>query len=981
MKLRENYLCRFLVSVSFILLVSQFTVNVRAAGEVDTSFIASAFLGSQGTISQTLVQPDGKIVIAGNFGVVGKYGKVNIARLNADGTIDLTFNPVELRKNSFGDSYVRSLVLQADGKVLVGGAFAIEGLGNRGLIRLNQDGSLDETFSNRGNISSITDIYDIVITSDGKIFYETYNTTARLSGDGLLEGQINDTLRDIAIQPDGKIVAWNELNFKIVRYNQDFSLDAAFQQPAISFAVYDIAIQTNGKIIIAGALTAVNSFPISRIARLNADGTIDTSFNIGTTGANNPIRVVQILADGKILIGGDFTAFNGTTANYVARLNPSDGSLDSSFNSGINTINFTINDLDIQPDGKIITASLPMYRLNTNGMIDVSFTSPVIGDVGFVKKVFVQSDNKILVGGYFTRANEKIIRHLARFNADGTVDNSFNQTYLPSNGTIYAIAVQTDGKIIAGGDGFAGGVRLNADGSFDRLISTGAIVEDIKIQPDGKILMCGNAYINRFNADGTADASFTNPSISARVYKIAVQPDGKILIGGAFGTVNSTPRSRVARLNADGSLDTTFNPLGGANGTVYDAVLQADGKVIIGGDFTGVNFDTNRKYLARLNSDGSLDTTFASVVNVKVRTIKIQPDGKVLAGGITDANVVNPIPGKLARVNANGTLDGTFNNSIAIDQVVNSLDFQSDNKIILGGYFSRIGGISNLGVARLLQNSAKGVFDFDGDGKTDLAIFRPSAGEWWYSRSSDGGNRAFQFGTSSDKIVPADFTGDGKTDIAFFRPSIGQWFILRSEDNSFYSFPFGTSGDVPVVGDFDADGRADASVFRPSNSTWYISKSSGGTTIQQFGQTGDVPVIADYDADGKADIAIYRPSAGEWWINRSTAGLIALQFGNSSDKPVQGDYTGDGKADIAFWRPSSGEWFILRSENQNYYSFPFGTIGDVPSPGDYDGDGKFDATVFRPSNSTWFSQRTTAGTLIQQFGIAGDKPVPNAFVP
>ncbi|HEY0430095.1 MAG TPA: Calx-beta domain-containing protein [Pyrinomonadaceae bacterium] len=272
-------------------------------------------------------------------------------------------------------------------------------------------------------------------------------------------------------------------------------------------------------------------------------------------------------------------------------------------------------------------------------------------------------------------------------------------------------------------------------------------------------------------------------------------------------------------------------------------------------------------------------------------------------------------------------------------------------------------------------------FDFDGDGKTDISIFRPSAGEWWCLRSSDGQNRAFQFGSSSDKLTPADYTGDGKTDVAFWRPSTGEWFILRSEDNSYYSFPFGTSGDIPIVGDFDADGKADAAVFRPSNSTWYINKSTGGTIIQQFGQTGDVPVVADYDADGKSDIAIYRVSAGEWWINRSSLGLIAFQFGNSTDKPVQGDYTGDGKADVALFRPSTGEWFVLRSENQSYFSFPFGTNGDIPAPGDYDGDGKFDATVFRTSTNIWYSQRTTAGTLIQSFGQSGDKPVPNAFVP
>ncbi len=271
-------------------------------------------------------------------------------------------------------------------------------------------------------------------------------------------------------------------------------------------------------------------------------------------------------------------------------------------------------------------------------------------------------------------------------------------------------------------------------------------------------------------------------------------------------------------------------------------------------------------------------------------------------------------------------------------------------------------------------------FDFDGDGKTDIGIYRPTANEWWINPSMSGQTFALQFGASGDVITPGDFTGDGETDVAFWRPATGEWFILRSEDGSYYSFPFGTSGDVLAPADYDGDGKADAAVFRPSNSTWYINKSSGGYLIQQFGISGDVPVTADYDGDGKSDVAIYRASAGEWWIQRSTAGLVAFQFGNSNDKAVQGDYTGDGKSDVAFWRPSTGEWFVLRSEDQSYFSFPFGTNGDAPVPGDYDGDGKADAAVFRPSNSTWFIQRTTAGTQIVQFGAAGDKPIPNAFV-
>ena len=275
-------------------------------------------------------------------------------------------------------------------------------------------------------------------------------------------------------------------------------------------------------------------------------------------------------------------------------------------------------------------------------------------------------------------------------------------------------------------------------------------------------------------------------------------------------------------------------------------------------------------------------------------------------------------------------------------------------------------------------------YDFDGDGKTDISIFRPNPGEWWFSKSSDGQVVAGAFGTPTDIPTPGDFTGDGKTDIAFFRPSTGQWFILRSEDNSFLAFPFGSGGDIPMPADFDGDGKTDAAVFRPSTGTWFILPSGGGSTvITQFGINGDQPVAGDYDGDGKADIAIYRTNgaAKEWWVQRSTAGLFATGFGAVGDLAVPGDYTGDGKADIAVWRPANGNWFVLRSEDLSFLSFPFGQNGDTPAPGDYDGDHKIDAAVFRPGSTTWFVNRSGgAGTLIQNFGASTDIPVPGAFV-
>lgn len=266
-------------------------------------------------------------------------------------------------------------------------------------------------------------------------------------------------------------------------------------------------------------------------------------------------------------------------------------------------------------------------------------------------------------------------------------------------------------------------------------------------------------------------------------------------------------------------------------------------------------------------------------------------------------------------------------------------------------------------------------FDFDGDGRADLSIFRPPAGEWWYLRSLDNQNRAFGFGNSSDKLTPADFTGDGKTDIAIWRGSTGEWFVLRSEEVSYYSFPFGTTGDIPAVGDFDGDSRIDAAVFRPSNATWYVSRSSGGAIIRQFGANGDVPVAADYDGDGRTDFAVYR--SGVWYYLRSSDDdFRVVSFGIASDLPVAGDYDGDLRADQAVYR--SGEWHLNRSA-LGYTTFQFGIASDIPTPADYDGDGKTDAAVYR--DGVWYLLRSQQGFTAVPFGITSDFPVPAAFLP
>jgi len=274
--------------------------------------------------------------------------------------------------------------------------------------------------------------------------------------------------------------------------------------------------------------------------------------------------------------------------------------------------------------------------------------------------------------------------------------------------------------------------------------------------------------------------------------------------------------------------------------------------------------------------------------------------------------------------------------------------------------------------------------DFDGDGKTDVAVFRGSEGNWHQLRSSSGYN-VVNFGIATDTLTPSDWDGDGKADAAVFRPvavsGSPDFWILQSGTNTVTTSDWGTTGDIPQAGDYDGDQKADAAVFRPSTNTWFVLNSAGGSSATGFGAAGDVPVAADYDGDGKIDVAIFRPGLNQWWISRSSGGVTAQTFGVAGDKLVPADYDGDNKDDIAIFRPSSAQWWILQSSNGVAIASTFGIATDTPVPGDYDGDGKDDLAIYRPANGQWWLNRTSAGVTAVTFGIATDVPVPSRYVP
>lgn len=651
--------------------------------------------GVDGEITMMTVQSDGRIVIVGHFEAVGGAFRRGIARLNADGTLDASFDP----GSGFGDVanaphpgwwFFTTVNVAADGRIVVVGKFgSYNGVSRNGVVRILPTGAIDPTF-NPGTGFDDSYFDAALVQPDGKIVvagsFTTYNGTA-MKGGG-----------------DNASV--------VVRLLASGALDK--ELPSVITLVQSLALAPDGKIVAGGVVGVPFSVIFGAVGRWRADGTRDASFVTGTGFASadpyadpfNQVSSVVVQADGKILLGGSFDTYNGVKVNGIIRLNVN-GTLDAGFNvgagpmlSGSGSASAIASPVRVagnaaapgerpQPRPTPTPSTTPRAAPVT---ISRAGAAPSSGSAtpwptssygeprpGEVLEIILQPDGRALVVGEFDTFNAVARDGIVRLNTNGSVDAGFvvDPESLPFRGVFGSrygmppaqLTLQADGKILVGGQRSL--FRLNPDGSVDSWNSAGVTtgtgtagdVTSVAVQPDGKVLFAANSSsfngvdvreVGRLNSDGTLDSGFGPVQLGGaipdweyfpEVRVVVPQAGGKVMIGGTFEAVGGVVRKSIARLNPDGSLDPSFNPGAGPASTspdpgpapmpgIYGIVVQPDGRYLVSGSFD--SFDgVARRGLARLNADGSLDASFnpgSAWVSNNVDSVALQPDGKVLVG-------------------------------------------------------------------------------------------------------------------------------------------------------------------------------------------------------------------------------------------------------------------------------------------------------------------------------------------------------------
>lgn len=731
---------RFLLSGWALALAVLMSSSARADGDLDPGFAPR--IVKAGTVKTIAVQPDGKILIGGIFALVNGEQRRGLARLNADGSLDTSFNPPLNISFRIGSGGVSTVVVQPSGRILVSGTFSDN---TSGIFRLNPDGSLDQTFQalagsgiNSSRFVMQPDGRFLTAGGEGMVFRRNadggIDPPFLYRGPTLGAGMIFS--HSILLQPDEKILySANIINpigttlNVFLRLNADGSVDPSFKPQDFGIRVASLkAVQPDGRILITR----------QTLERLNADGSPDASFVPALSGATNSLFLQP---DGRMVVDGSVANPDGTRRNYLARLN-ADGSLDASFDAvaTTNRLSFVLIGL---PDGGILTGGrfyqangevhVGLARFNAAGRIESGF-KPIVAGRTIVQYASLSPGGRVVFAGDFELVNETPRWKLARLNADGTLDNSFvpppdratSNSVVIDEDEYHRLAVQSDGKVLVYSRSAFRFQRLNADGSRDASFTPpqlgGFTVNGaIALQPDGKILLpdttasVPRVWLIRLNPDGTEDMSFKVPADLSGFGSPEVRSDGKILVTGTM-FIAGGGKAALFLFNADGSLDTTFQVNAGADvAAVGTPVLQPDGKMVAG---CSISDDATEPGAAgqgcvlRLNADGSLDTSFARTLlgpgrvnneSFVLRDIRLQADGRILVGR----------GNRVLRLHPNGGVDPSFNFQVNapngfVSEAISFLLLQS-NGVLAGGQFDRVESANNAlrqGLARIRLGAA-----------------------------------------------------------------------------------------------------------------------------------------------------------------------------------------------------------------------------------------------------------------------------------
>ncbi|HLF32641.1 MAG TPA: T9SS type A sorting domain-containing protein [Cyclobacteriaceae bacterium] len=699
--MKQFYMLLILVGISY----------VSTAQVIGTSYHPEIIQKNKANLCA--LQDDGKIIVAGNFAYANGIRKYSVARINNDGTLDEQFDP-----GTGPNYYISQICIDSENKIILSGSFtSFNGSPAKNIVRLNQDGSVDNTFD--VGLGPNANIYDLDTTFNGKLLvagnFSQINGinvlyVARLNSNGSVDTTFTNPTglpgypTTMEIKSDGSI--YLEIYAStVVKLDKDGNIDQSFvfgTHDLHSGQIFSLLPQEEG-VLIGGTFLNFDNSGNGFLVRILNNGNLDTTFNVGDK-LNSQVSVIQQLPSGEIIAGGNFTQFDNSPATLIS-LNE-DGSLNKILGtSSTNVINFV--GIYSPQNQLFVGGEFTVYNtLSCSGLIkledyevpDPDFI-PEFTSEALVEVMEMDKNNKLLVSGSYDEIyGEK--RALVRLNVDGTLDTTFN-AQLATWAQIYVIEPLDDGNILIGGyitsntgDNLGYMAKLDQNGSIVPEFTTGKLITSqvYAIEPDGngKILIGGgfttvdstNGYgILRLNLDGSVDNTFTSVLESGTwVNDIALTDSGGILLSGHFYS-NGDHVNHIIKIISDGQIDPGFSVDPKPNNVIYKIIVDHNGKIYLGGYFDEIN-GVIRNNLVRLNQDGSIDHSFDIGTGFRVyplnyaviNDMELDPEGNLLAAG--EFNMYDGMDyNGIVMLDSTGTPDPEF--------LINNLDFPTEIRSIV----------------------------------------------------------------------------------------------------------------------------------------------------------------------------------------------------------------------------------------------------------------------------------------------------------